>query len=328
MSNSTPPGQRPPRLRDDEPIALLVAFLAFGAIFFWALTQGREGFNWADFIPGVTGAAPSKAPAVGLSPEPTISATPTDSTVSPTSAAVPDQGTTLLTPASPAEGSAAQPESISPTPSASPAPTTPASSEVGESSPKPTPTTVPGSAIAFSDVPKDYWAYPFISQLSALGIIGGFPDGTFKPNQPVTRAEFAVQIQKAFTKPDQLSTKQFIDIPAGNKWAVAVDKAVKSNFMSGYPDGNFRPDQQVSRTEAVISIVRGLGLQPPADSEALLQPYEDRNQVPDWARSRMATAIEARLFSGDPDTKLLSPNQPATRADIAALLYQALESNK
>jgi hypothetical protein len=184
---------------------------------------------------------------------------------------------------------------------------------------------VTGKVIVFPDVPNNYWAAPFIAALSARGIIGGFPDGTFRPNQPVTRAQYAVQLQKAFAKPDRRPPKQFTDVPATSRWATAVDQAVKANFMSGYPEGDFRPEQQVSRTEAVASMVQGLGLQEPADPEAILQPYSDRNQVPSWARGRVAAAIQAGLFSGDPDTQLLQPIQPASRADIAALVFKGLE---
>lgn len=322
MSNSVPPGQRPPRLRDDEPIALLVTFLAFGAIFWWALSQGRGGWDLSTWVPGITGAPsptlspsplPTESPAIA--PSPTLRESARENgviTVDPTPSPQPTTGV------------------IDPQPTVSPSPTT-GPTGVVPASPAPTrpvpAPTVAGKPIAFADVPQNYWAYPFIAALSARGIIGGFPDGTFKPNEPVTRAQYAVQLQKAFTKPDRLPPKPFTDVPPGSQWSNAVDKAVKGNFMSGYPEGDFRPEQQVSRVEAVASMARGLGLTEPADPEAILQAYQDRNQVPVWARGRMAAAIQAGIFSGDRDTQLLNPNQAATRADIAALVYKGLESS-
>lgn len=318
MSNSPPPGQRPPRLRDDEPIALLIAFLAFGAIFFWALSQGRQGFDISGWLnqPGQTGArlfpflqaSPSPTPTLTISP-PTLQASPTVSPtvqVNPTVQATP---TAIPTPTASPEISLA-----TPTPTLTPTPV-------------PTQTIVPAApppraAIVFPDVPSTYWAYPFIAALSARGIIGGFPDGSFKPNEPVTRGQFAIQLQKAFTKPDQSPPKQFPDVPT--VYGPAVDRAVKSNFMTGYPDGTFRPEQQVSRIEAVTSMVKGLGSPIPADPDAVLQSYQDNAEIPSWARGNMAAALQAGLFAADSDTKLLKPNQAATRADVAALVYRGM----
>jgi hypothetical protein len=162
--------------------------------------------------------------------------------------------------------------------------------------------------------------------LTARGVISGFPDGKFKPNQPVTRAEYASQLQKAFAKPDRLPPLTFTDVPPGDKWSASVDGAVKANFMSGYPDGTFRPEQKVSRTEAVVSVARGLELKVPADPEAVLRQYTDWQQVPVWARDRIAAAIQTGVFSGDPDTRLLNPSQSASRADTAALVYKGLQT--
>ncbi len=330
MSSPIPPDQRPPRLRDDEPIALVVTLLAFGAIFWWALSQGRSGWDFSSFLPGVTS-----------SPTPTATSFPLPTTTPtvPPSPPVQNRGQ-----GNRGQGTVQGEEATDVTSGSSPQPTTdaiaqapptvspfPPTGQTGVVPASPTPTrpapapTLTGEPIPFADVPQNYWAYPFIAALSARGIIGGFPDGKFKPNEPVTRAQFAVQLQKAFTKPDRLPPKQFTDVPPGSQWSNAVDKAVKGNFMSGYPEGDFRPEQKVSRTEAVASMVRGLGLAEPADPEAILQVYSDRNQVPVWARGRMAAAIQAGIFAGDPDTQLLHPNRPATRADIAALVYKGLE---
>lgn len=337
MSNSVPPGQRPPQLRDDEPIALLVAFLAFGAIFWWGLSQGRSDWNVSGLIPGLTG-SPSPTPAAQTTPllngSPTVERSPRiagDATTDESNAGIelvpspqPTVGGGVVIPGEPDPSSPNRPVEqtrVTPAPTVSPIPKV--GQKVGQ---KPVPNV--SGAIAFSDVPKSYWAYPFIGALAARGIVSGFPDGTFKPNQPVTRAEFAVQLQKAFAKPDQLPPKQFTDIPPRDKWAIAVDRAVKGNFMSGYPEGDFRPEQTVSRAEAVVSMARGLELPQPADAEAILQGFQDQQQVADWARSRIAAAIQSKIFSGDPDTGLLNPNQSATRADVAALVYQGIEQNK
>jgi hypothetical protein len=311
MSNSSPPRQRPPRLRDDEPIALLIALLSFGAIFFWVLNQNQNRFSIGTFL------KPS-----GETQSPQIIPSPTPQPSQADSARAPSDRSDQTTGAIPSPNPSV--DFASPTPSIAPTPTTqptvipaplPPTAETGQLTPRTKP---PAS---FADVPNTYWAYPFITALAAQGIVSGFPDGTFKPDQPVKRAEFAVQLQKAYVKPSKLPAIAFTDIPKGDWRSTAVDQAVKGNFMSGYPDKTFRPDQQVSRMEAAVAMTRGLDLPQPADPEAILQSYQDQEQVPTWARSRIAAAIQAGLFSGDPDTKKLNPNQAASRADIAALIY-------
>ncbi len=315
MSNSSPPGKRPPHLRDDEPIALLIAALSFGAIFFWILNQNQERFSMGNFLKKA-----GDTPQVITTPVPQPAETEING----------------VTNNRPLENSAQQrsssanvvtvptaPVASNPAPSIAPSPTVRTTTVliVPPSSGSLTPPT-PRNPLSFADVPTSYWAYPFIAALSAQGIIGGFPDGTFKPNQPVTRAEFATQVEKAFTKPNKQPAIAFTDVPQGDPRSTAIDQAVKANFMSGYPDKTFRPTQKVSRTEAAISMARGLALPIPSDPNAILQNYPDQNQVPDWARSLMAASIQAGLFSGDPDTKQLNPNQSASRADIAAFVYK------
>jgi hypothetical protein len=178
--------------------------------------------------------------------------------------------------------------------------------------------------LEFPDVPDAFWAKPYISALSALGIISGLPDGTFQPNRSVTRTEFAVQLQKAFEATERRSSRQFTDI-ASDYWGnVAIDKAVKTGFMSGYPNGTFRPTGDVSRVEVLSSLVYGLNLPAPENPEAVLQIYQDKDSIPKWARAKIAAATQAGLVTSHPTVNQLNPNQAATRADVASMLYQAL----
>ncbi|PHM10705.1 S-layer homology domain-containing protein, partial [Nostoc sp. 'Peltigera malacea cyanobiont' DB3992] len=105
-------------------------------------------------------------------------------------------------------------------PSASPSPASPSpdsQSPASQSPASPSPASPsPTSTVNLSDVSSDYWARPFIQVLADNNVIAGFPDGTFRPNQPVTRAEFAALIQKAFSTQNrvrQLSAGGFSDVP-------------------------------------------------------------------------------------------------------------------
>ncbi|NET35430.1 MAG: S-layer homology domain-containing protein [Cyanothece sp. SIO1E1] len=178
--------------------------------------------------------------------------------------------------------------------------------------------------IDISDVPADHWAYPFVSALHAKGIIPDFPDGKFEPDQPVTRADLAALIQQAFTQDAGQRSLSFTDIP-DNFWAAtAIDKAVKSEFMSGYPDGVFRPKLEIPRYQVLVALASGLKLSEPANADEIVATYTDQAGLPDWAIAKVAAATESSLVVGHPDASLLRPEVPATRAEVAVMIYQAL----
>ena len=176
----------------------------------------------------------------------------------------------------------------------------------------------------FKDVEADYWAKPFIERLAQEDIIAGFPDGSFKPNQPVTRAQFAAIVRKAFKETVVRNSRDFSDIP--NKyWATsAIDKAYTTGFMSGYPDGTFQPEQKIPKVQALVSISSGLNLAPSGSIENTLDVFRDGGEIPDYARKGVAAATQRNLVVNYPNKSFLNPNEVATRADIAAFVYQAL----
>ncbi|NJR17769.1 MAG: beta-Ig-H3/fasciclin [Calothrix sp. CSU_2_0] len=186
----------------------------------------------------------------------------------------------------------------------------------------PSPTVSPTS---FSDVSQDYWASPFIQALAQRNIIVGFSDRTFKPEQPVTRAEFAAMIQKAFNQNSvrQLPAGGFSDVPA-NYWAEkAIQEAYETGFMSGYPQNRFQPNQRIAKVDAIVALGSGLGLTA-SDTSAVNTYFTDASAIPSYAVDRVAAATNANLIVNYPDIKVLNPQAALTRAEAAAHLYQAL----
>lgn len=317
MANSNPPGKRPPHLRDDEPIALLVAFLAFGAIGLWSFNEYQNGrFNLAFFQPQ---SSPSPVAKVTVSPTPFLPPLPqaeprkietkisperslhsTKSTLNPKNAQTTEIQEEELVTAAPIAASVAAPIA--------------AASVV--------------APVFFTDVPKTHWAYGSIKALADLKLAEGFPDNTYHPDLPITRSTYAALIEKAFEKPEQSTTIAFKDVKAGNQQSQIVSKAVKSNFMTGYPKQTFKPDQPISRTEAIVAMVKGLGLQTPADPETVLKQYQDNQSIPKWARPKVAAAVASGLLGAYPNPDQLHPQQRATRADVAALIVKGLEVDK
>jgi hypothetical protein len=238
-----------------------------------------------------------------------------------------------------------------PSPGFEPAPTTPTSPGVEPAptpttpgvEPAPTPTT-PGvepaptpttpeqtapaaPAVNFIDVTADYWAEPFIQALAARNAIAGFPDGTFRPEQPVTRAEFAAMIQRALNPSpvQQLSPEGFTDVPPDYWAAPAIRAAYEAGFMAGYPNNTFMPNQEIPKVQAITALANGLGLTASGDpGQILTNYYADAGQVPSYAFNQVAAATEANVVVNYPDVRTLNPQVPLTRAEAAAHLYQAL----
>ena len=101
------------------------------------------------------------------------------------------------------------------------------------------------------------WAEPFIKALVAKDIIKGYPDGTFKPDQPVTRAEFAALLNRAFDLKEVRAARKFKDVPKKFWAAEVIQKAYKGGFLSGYPNGTFAPKQNIIRIQSLVSLVNG-----------------------------------------------------------------------
>ena len=175
---------------------------------------------------------------------------------------------------------------------------------------------------AFKDVQTGYWAKAYIEALASQNIIAGFPDGSFKPNEPVTRAQFAAIINKAFKPSATRKGITFNDVKS-NYWAYsAIQTASSSPFLSGYPDLTFKPEQQIPRVQAIVALANGLGLT--ANTQTVINFYTDASQIPSYAVSPVAAATSRQLVINYPTVKELAPQRQATRADIAAFVYQAL----
>lgn len=173
----------------------------------------------------------------------------------------------------------------------------------------------------FLDV-QGHWAAEFITELANRGIISGFPDGTFRPNQPVTRAQFAAIVNQAFDPSAKRGGFDFADVSRSFWGYDAIQKAYRGQFLSGYPRGLFRPEQAIPRVQVLVALASGLGL--PEGDLATLSIYRDQAAIPSYAVEEVAIATQRGLVVNYPTTSELAPNQQATRADVAAFVYQAL----
>ena len=156
---------------------------------------------------------------------------------------------------------------------------------------------------SYSDVAPTAWYNNAVSTLSRMGILGGYEDGTFRPNASITRAEFA-KIAVSFFEYEDISAENiFTDVAAGSWYENFVAVAAKLGLIEGYAGNVYRPNESITRAEACTIINRTLGRAPDADH---LLPESQMNTWPDnrpgvwyYAQLQEATNSHEYKWSGD-----------------------------
>ncbi|MEC4818238.1 MAG: S-layer homology domain-containing protein [Scytonema sp. PMC 1069.18] len=185
----------------------------------------------------------------------------------------------------------------------------------------------PARAQTYSDI-QGHWAENCIQQLTQQGIISGYPNGTFRPDDIINRAEFAAIVNQAFPKvPTEREAIDFQDV-SSNYWGQeAIRTAYRKGFLSGYPEQRFQPNQFIKRVQTFVSLASGLNYSSPASPNQILNAtYTDAAEIPDYARDDIAAATQQGIVISLPkpqfDQRLLGPSDPTTRAQVAAALCQ------
>lgn len=218
---------------------------------------------------------------------------------------------------------------------------TPDDDSPGES-PLPVPTEVPGKPATGTGQPEvtppaskpeasfrdlaAHWAEADVKQAVELGIVSGYPDGTFKPDGAVTRAEFAVMLINALRPQEKLLNSEplpFTDLEKIGEWALnAVAQAVQAGIISGYEDGSFRPGARITRSEMVKMIANALGLK---DESASSTAFADDTAIPDWAKGAAAALSKRGILAGREGNQF-APGDQATRAEAVKVLLNMLRN--
>ncbi|MEM8501837.1 MAG: S-layer homology domain-containing protein [Cyanobacteria bacterium P01_D01_bin.1] len=187
---------------------------------------------------------------------------------------------------------------------------------------------IPEVAIAkpsFADLSERHWAAGYINALVQKGWLSGFRDGTFGPDEPMTRAQFAVLLVGAFDSPPKRPAISFRDVPSSFWGADVIQQAYRAEFISGFPDLTFDPNFPLTKLQALLALVSGLDLQRVSPPElASLKTYDDQNDIPRYAKEAIASATQLALVFNHPIVTELRPNRTATRAEASAMVYQAL----
>lgn len=172
--------------------------------------------------------------------------------------------------------------------------------------------TISGSAVTFSDVPETHERYEAINELSGLGIINGYTDGTFQPDKAVTRAEMAKLIATLFSIEEVAGGENPFSDTADN-WALNYIIAVKNlDIINGFPDGTFLPNAEVTYEQAIKMIICALNYGEAAEGYAVEGDWSSGYRT---MASRLGLTKNATMLHTD----------PAPRGIIAQLLFNALD---
>ena len=176
---------------------------------------------------------------------------------------------------------------------------------------------VPAMA-APSDI-AGHWAESVITQWQSKGLIQGYADGTFKPNNTITRAEFVTLMNnaKGFWSEGSIN---FSDVKSGNWFYSAVAKAVAAGYVKGYSDGSFKPNSTITRAEAAVMIANAARL---SANEAGAYRFTDVGSIPAWARGSVGAVVAAGYMTGYPDGSF-NANASISRAEAVSSLNRMI----
>ena len=176
---------------------------------------------------------------------------------------------------------------------------------------------VPAMA-APSDI-AGHWAESVITQWQSKGLIQGYEDGTFKPGNTTTRAEFVTLMNnaKGFWSEGSIN---FSDVKNGSWFYSAVARAVAAGYVKGYSDGSFKPNNTITRAEAAMMIANTAKL---SANEAGAYRFTDIGSIPAWARGSVGAVVAAGYMTGYPDGSF-DANASISRAEAVSSLNRML----
>ncbi len=178
----------------------------------------------------------------------------------------------------------------------------------------------------FTDVPASHWGYTYIMAMAQQGYISGRGDGTFDPDANMTRADFVTVLGRmAGISTGSYTGSAFSDVAVSEYYAPYVQWAAQNGIVSGYDDGLFYPNAEISREEMAVVIVRyaayaGLTL---ASADAR-EPFSDHDSIQGWAIDAVYTAKNSGLLAGRGNNEF-APGGNATRAEVCTVLTRLLD---
>ncbi len=184
----------------------------------------------------------------------------------------------------------------------------------------------------FSDITK-HWAAQGIIEMSARMVVKGTGEGLYRPDQFITRAEFAAIIVRGLGLTTTAGGISFIDVEEHDWYSDVVQTATSYKLITGFEDGTFRPNDIITREQAMSIIARSMKLTgldaklPSISINEILVAYTDAETASDWALSGIARNIQAGIVFGK-SHNTLAPLENVTRAEVAVIVRRLLQQSE
>ncbi len=178
------------------------------------------------------------------------------------------------------------------------------------------------TSTAFAASPSDisnHWAKAQIEDWMNKGLVNGYPDTTFRPDNNITRAEFMVLVNGAFGYSKKASI-DYTDVTTSDWYADAVAKAKAAGYIAGYADGTVKPSNPISREEAAVVIMKVKQL---TQNQTAADKFTDATRISGWSKGGIGAVVTAGIMSGYPDGTFKA-DTAITRAEAVAALGKAL----
>lgn len=180
----------------------------------------------------------------------------------------------------------------------------------------------------FADVPSSYWGYEEIGQAAAMGLMLGDDTGLFRPEEPVTRAQFVTALWRLAGEPEVTGENSFTDVANGSWYEKQVTWAVQAGCVNGVSATSFNPEGYITREEAMTILFRYNGGQ--SGIESLLTGvyrdcFTDSAALHDWGEAAAWWSVYNCIFTGKTESTL-DPGGNATRAQTAVIFLRYAEN--
>ncbi|MEK0316487.1 carbohydrate binding domain-containing protein [Cohnella sp. 56] len=173
---------------------------------------------------------------------------------------------------------------------------------------------------SFQDI-KGHWAEAAIAELAHAGVLKGYENGTFRPDQPVTRAEWIAQLWRVMGWKSGSGSAKFKDVKQGAWYADAVNAAAQAGIAEGFADGSFRPDRAVTREEAAVLLERAFLSEDGAGESKDSNVFKDSGDIAEYAAKPISAMQAEGVIAGYPDGTF-RPKRNVTRAEGSAMLHE------
>ena len=183
--------------------------------------------------------------------------------------------------------------------------------------------------VEFVDV-EGHWAQDAVNDMASRKVINGYADGTFAPNGDITRAEFAAIIIRVLGLPEITGGSSFGDVAANDWYCGSIETAVDYGLITGYLDGTFCPNDEITREQAMTIIARamsitGLDTNVTAGGSAF-DHFTDASDVSAYARESVLACLDTGIITGR-GNGALAPNDTMTRAEVAVIARRLLQQS-